>query len=189
MATPLNRLGGMVLDCQMATRTLCKPHAIGSSPAFSSSAGLSHMPAALPPISLEIASLTLVRLGGSSLTGVSSTGIAILLEGQPDTVARQSPTFITPTWCEMACPFTEWTSHLWGGGGAVFSGPGRQYEGHFLGNGLPQQDSWTVPYPFSAESMPCIPRIAQITIAIKTCHATYICGLQSLQQDEILPCP
>lgn len=37
------------------------------------------MPASLPPFNLEIASLTSVRVGGSSLIGEFGTGIATLL--------------------------------------------------------------------------------------------------------------
>ncbi|XP_037788621.1 uncharacterized protein LOC119584193 [Penaeus monodon] len=75
MATPHSRSGGMVLDCQMAARTPCKPSTIGSPPAFSSSVRIPHTPAALLPFSIEITSQTSVRLGGSSLMSGSNTGI------------------------------------------------------------------------------------------------------------------
>lgn len=64
---PLNRSGGMELDWWMAASILCKLSAI------------SYMPAAFPPVSLEIASLSSFRVGGSLLMGGTSTRIVILL--------------------------------------------------------------------------------------------------------------
>lgn len=57
-------------DCQMEARTACKPHDKSLPPAFR------HVPAALPPFSSEVASLTSVRVGGSSLLKMVAIAVA-----------------------------------------------------------------------------------------------------------------
>lgn len=95
MTRPFNRSAGMVLNCQMATRTECKSHVIGLPPAYSSSTGISNITIPVDfsfkihlqvkdqrglwrpipwPFSLEIVSLTTVRVWGPSLIGGSTTG-------------------------------------------------------------------------------------------------------------------
>lgn len=65
----------MASDCQIAAKTARKPHAIGSPPVCSCSAGIPHMPAAFPLFSFDVASLTSVKVRGSLPMGESATGI------------------------------------------------------------------------------------------------------------------
>lgn len=66
--------------------------AIGKPPAFNNSARLLHIPAALSTFSIEITSLTSIRVRSSSLMGGSSTGImtplASKLKDRPDVTAE-----------------------------------------------------------------------------------------------------
>lgn len=147
--------------CQIAARTGYKPCAIASPPTFSNSAGISIMPTVFPPFCLEIASLTTIWVGGSSLKGwvqhrdYITTSIQIncrrvyLLQ----LLKIPSLTFTNNMiWDHLSIHRVD-CSHLRGGLGVQFSKG--LVDGYSLGNGIqpPPQDSWwIVPCPLSAVS-------------------------------------
>lgn len=145
----------------MTTGTACKPRIIGSPPVFTSSAGIPHIPTAFPPFRLEITSLTLVRVGGTSLIG--GTRIATPMASKQ--TAGGSTCYSCPRYSAQRSQTALWSEmiHLSIEQEAVtskeslefcFSGLGRPDDGHLIGNGLqpPQQDSWCTGL------YPCAPR-------------------------------